>query len=331
MNYQEWKTKVEKGEIAPLYLFYGEETFLLEESLIKMVDLLVPPEGRAFNYQLFTGKETSVPDLLSKAKTFPFLADRKLLVVRNADELKGDEKILEEYCRNPQRQTVLIFTINQKEPSKGKVFFQIISTKGWTVNFPKLKEMEAAAWIDRKFAEEQFKINRKARDILLERVGANLQALSQEIEKIITFVGKRKNIESADVEAVVGQSKTETLFALADAIGQKKVEESLRILDRVLAMGETHLAIFGMIQRQFRMIWQVKDLSRQGFNNVEIAKKMGQPPWLAQKMLTPGQRFSQEQLNQFFLIFREADLEFKNSDHLPRHILEFLILNLCSG
>lgn len=331
MNYSELNHHLEKKELAPLYLFYGEEGFLIEESVKKIVDIAVPSECREFNYQTLDGREINISDVLFSAKTFPFLAARRLLVVRNANELKGGEKNLEAYCQDPFPQTTIVFIINQKELHRGKVFFQMIATKGWAVNFPKLRETEVAIWIGKKFAERQYSINYRAKEILLEKAGLNLQGLAQEIEKIVLFAGERNVIEPSDVEAVVGQSRVENLFALADAIGQKQLDKALGILNRLLLSGETHLAIFGMIQRQFRMVWQVMELKDHGLNTTAIAKKMSQPAWLVQKMMKQGQGFDQEQIKRFFLTFLQADLEFKNSVHSPRHILEFLILRLCLG
>lgn len=330
MNYLELNARLETKELAPLYLFYGEEGFLIEEYIKKIIDIAVSPDYREANYVSLDARETNISDLLFWAKTFPFLAEKRLAIVRNANELKGNEKNLEAYCHDPFSETIIIFVINQKEPHRGKVFFQIIATKGWAVPFPRLREKEAAAWIGKKFAAMQYSINSQARELLLEKVGTSLQSLAQEIEKIITFAGEKNVIELSDVEAVVGRSRLENLFNLADSIGQKKMEKALGILDRLLISGETHLGILGMIQRQFRLIWQVKELAENGLNSGAIAKKMGQPPWLVQKLLNQSQGFDLEQLQSFFINFLQADLELKNSDHAPRHTLEFLIFRLCT-
>src|SRR3989304_8019911 len=141
MNYSELIKNIEKGKIEPLYLFYGEEGFLIDEAVKKIVSVIVEPSNRDFNLEFLRGGETSCEEIISKAQTLPFMGEKRVVIVKDIDEIKasGAERLME-YCSNPSPSTCLIFTAN-KIDGRNKLH-TTLSKNGITVQFNRLTKRD---------------------------------------------------------------------------------------------------------------------------------------------------------------------------------------------
>ena len=129
--------------------------------------------------------------------------------------------------------------------------------------------------------------------VFREMVGNDLSEVYQELSKMVSFVGTRKEIEVDDVESVVSRVRPHSIFELTEAIGMKNCPKALILLDRMLEGGEPPLRILTMVVRQFRHLWIAREMQDGGSRSPEIAKALGIPGFLAGKFLPQVRKLAQ--------------------------------------
>lgn len=330
MNYSELIKNIEKGIINPLYLFYGDEGFLIDEAVKKIVSVIVEPSNKDFNLEFLRGGETSCEEIVSKAQTLPFMGERRAVIVKGIDEIKvsGVERLME-YCSNPSPTTTLILT-GHKIDGRDKLH-STISKNGVVVQFKPLYEKDTAGWVMRIVKGEGYRIDNDAKDYLISIVGNNLQRLKNELEKVFTYKGSNKDIKIDDIKLLVEDTKIESIFAFTDSIGSKNINKALRLLEKMISQGEMPEKIISMITRQFRLILLTKVYRERGAASSEIPAKAGFAPFLLEGYLKQAVKYTLIELKDSFYKVQMADVKIKSSDISKRMIIEKLIFELCSG
>jgi DNA polymerase-3 subunit delta len=320
-----------KGQPAPFYLFYGPGEFRMERVLKTLRTLLVPEAARDFNLEVLYGDEAVEPEqIINKASSMPFLADRRLLIVRRTEAFKAEplERFLP-YLDKPSPSTCLIF-ISSKTNFSTK-FYKKFRSEGVAVLFDELKGNQVVPWI-RQTALEDFGVTLDggACASLLEVVGNRPRELYSEIEKLHLQYGKKVSLDQ--VKDSVSHSRVYTIFELMDAVSVKDCASSLRILKRYLEEEDPRegpLGLLSMLNRQIRLLWRAKAVSLKRGRAAEIQEKTGLPPFVAKRLLDQAPRWTEPELNKALGRLRRSDDRLKSGSS-PRVILETLILSLCS-
>ncbi len=320
---------LEKDEIRPVYYLYGEETYLIEEAVRKIESRTISPDFKDFNCETYYGGSHTAEEIINAARTVPVMSQKRLIIVKEADCLSGGNlEGLASYLSNPSSSSCLVF-IGEKVDRR-KRFFVNLQKYGVAAQLNHPKEREIPYWI-RSLAERSHKdITRDAVTFLVEVVGGNLQEMYNEIEKVSIFIGDKSVIGLEDVEAVVTELKAENIFDLIDSMGNKDAEKALNILQKMLASGEEHLKILGMIMYRFRLIVRAKEMLEKGLPPPEVGKKLGVRGFFLKGFLQQVNRFSLHELKSAFGQFLNADLALKSSRVPKKLVLERLILDLCT-
>ncbi len=334
MRGQELLRKIDQGKIRPLYFFYGEEGFLIEEAIASISRKFLPDvvEGgsKSSNLEVVYAKEGEADRIINLAQTLPLLSPRRLILVREVDKLSPkDLGKLIPYLESPSPTTCLILW-GGKVDLRTK-FYQRVKKLGILAEFRHPYESELSAWI-RQFAQGSGKgIKMEAVDLLIESVGRDLRKLKNEFEKVVIYIGTRKTIELEDIEAVVVLARLRTVFELTDWLGNKDVERAWEALARIWEDGVHHLHILTMIARQFRLIWRAKQMLERGLAPSEIESNLKIKSFVWNKLLEQTRQFSLEELRECFERLYQVDLKLKSSKVPPRILLEKLVIDLCQG
>ncbi|MHB8767322.1 MAG: DNA polymerase III subunit delta, partial [Deferrisomatales bacterium] len=165
---------------------------------------------------------------------------------------------------------------------------------------------------------------------LVLRVGPDLQLLHQEVEKLRVFAGQGGVVTEEDVEALVGESRGTTVFALCDALGRRDLPGSLRGLRTLVRLGEPAPKLLLMVVRHFRALWVGRDLldRERRPDPRALASQMGVPPFAAEKLLDQARGWEPDELRLAFGRFADADRSLKTGG--AGEVLEELVLALCS-
>lgn len=317
-------------KIKSVYLLAGGEGFLKQRVLDKIKSAVLSPMTEDLNYNLFYGRDAQGPAIIDCIATLPFMAKKRLVVVKDVDQLPPSHKeSLISYCRSPRETTCLVLESGQINLER-EFYRSIAGGGGKVMSFRPLSDSEIPGWIrDRVKDLGGKKIAQQAVDILKDNIGNDLRFLSLAIEKLISYVGDRDSITGKDTEAVVGRTVADTAFELIEAIAQKRASNALSILSSLLREGKKASEITGLIGWQLRRIWRAKELLSEGNSKDKIAKELRINRHFLDKFIKQVRAFQAQKLKEDFQILLEADLDIKTGHLREKVILELLIIRLC--
>jgi DNA polymerase-3 subunit delta len=300
----------------------------MEMALEAIRNRLIPESVRDFNLEILYGDEVKPESIVEKARSLPFMATTRLIIVRRTEKLTGEE--LEKcipYLEKPSHSTCLTFVC--PKPDFRKRFYSTLRSLGRAVNFEALREREVAPWIRKRAGEMGLGIDMKACLYLQQIVGNSPRELYGELEKLYLRYGEAVGVEQ--VKDLVKHSRMYTIFELVDRVSTKQCGESLMVLNRFLEEEDKRAAplrVIGMLNRQIRLIWQTKAVLDQGGRVKDVAKKLGPAQFLAKDLTRQSKEWSQEELEKGLDLLYKADGWLKSGSR-PKPVLENVIIALC--
>ncbi|HJP17449.1 MAG TPA: DNA polymerase III subunit delta [Nitrospinota bacterium] len=322
--------EIQSGKISPLYLFFGSEEYLIEDTLNQAIEILVDPSSKDFNFNIYHAEGSSPSEILDTARTLPFMTKHRVIIVKRVDAAKQtfmQNRELLNYLESPYKETCIIFTASDID--QRKKFFKSISKTGKAVHFKKLKTHQTTKWIIEKTKANGYRIDSSASEYLADAFNNNLKRINTELEKIFLYSEEKKSIDLDTVQLVAGNPKVDSIFDLTESIGEKSIDNSLGKMETLLSHGALPLQTLGMITRQFRLIWQAKALTKKKASPTEISSKIGVHPYFVGKIISQAGKFSRENLIYAFERLLQADVELKSSSRSPILIMESLVIDLC--
>ncbi|GFN22557.1 DNA polymerase III subunit delta [Thermanaeromonas sp. C210] len=315
MTWPELQQELTRGQVAPVYLLYGEEKYLLAQAVKALKETLLSPEAEPFDYQEFAGEDL-VPESLSVlASTPPVLGRKRLILIKNA---RLDGEALVTYLTHPSPTACLVLIAPGNIDRKGKVF-QLLQKVGRCVDFAPLKPGALARWL----AQEARRMGRKIEGpaaMALAQAAGNLQQGILELAKLDLYLPPGTPITLQEVQALVPAAlASDTIFQMVDALGSGRAEVAIGLCRRLLAAGEAPLGILGMMVRQFRLILQAH---LAGPDSPDLAVALHLPPFVAQKVARQAARFSPEAASEVLELFLQTDVDLKTGAGNPAFLLE---------
>lgn len=321
---------LQKNTFSPVYLLTGEDVYR-KKRVIDQIKSAVGPDD--FNYYRSEADKADMGEVLALANTAPVFSAARLIVLGGVEKLRKEPKeALLRYLENPLETTVLVLTYDDAKKFKTeKSLGPVCSEHGETANFDELKKEELSLWIRTQLKEKGLNAEFDAVDLLAESVGAELNALEREIEKLSLFVHGRENqtVTKEDVLASIGFSKEENPFALSNAVQSSQKAVALKLIDLLLDGGEEPVSVLSKISYPVLKMARVKRLSARGMAPSEILRAAGLMFWennlaASGRTLPPEETFLKA-LNRII----EVDAAFKSSSGTdPKIALKGIILTL---
>lgn len=314
-------------KLPSLIYLYGEEAFLLDECLNRLINAVVDESGRDFNLMVVSGKDVDPTSLMDTARTFPIFASRRMIVVKQAQQLTAAQnELLSHYITNPVDECCLVFCADKID--KRKKFFQTFKKKGELVEFKPLFANKIPAFVRDRVRQMDKQFSEDGLELFCKRVGTNLSEIVTELNKVCSYCGDAHLIDSPDVAAVVSDARVDSVFDLTDAIGEKDLSRTLVLLERLQEEGEAPLKILAMITRHFRQLWKTRSLLDQQASQQDIARIVKINPYFVQQIVRQSNKFSLNHYPRAFELFIQLDLALKSSGAHPQALLQQMAMNL---
>lgn len=327
--------KIKQRTLAPLYLLYGTETFLLNETLERIVRIALKDEERDFHLSMYDCEELPIEAAVEEAETLPFFGEKKVVVVKNPYFLtaeKGKEKIehnlkkLEEYITSPSPFSIVIFVgLYEKLDERKKITKRLMNEAEVFVASP-LHEKELHRWISERVKENGVTVTEEAKDTLLQLAGTNLMILANELDKLALFVGQTGTIAKETVEMLVSRTLEQNVFVLVEKVVQRNISEALQVFYDLLENQEEPIKILSLLASQFRLLYQVKWLAAKGYGQQQIASLLKVHPFRVKLALEQTALFSEHELMKIMYDLAEADYQMKSSAMDKRLLMELLLI-----
>jgi len=306
---------------SSVYLFYGNETFLIQKQIDKLTDALLPLEEKEFNVITYDLADTPVEEVIQEAETLPFLSEHKLVIAKNADLFtaqKGLKKIehqidsLETYLNQPAPYSTVIFWTPQEKLDERKKIVKQIKQKAYVQSFSQLTGKNLLDWVKESAMKCQVTISDDVAANLIHRVGQDLSLLSKEIEKMALFVGKGGAINERVVEELAAQTLEQNVFSLIEQVVDLQIEQALKSFYDLLKNNEEPIKINTLFARQFRLMLYTKELYESGYSEKQIASQLGAHPYSIKIARKQSERFDKEQLQRILQKLAVMDYEMKS-------------------
>lgn len=212
---------IKSGVIKPIYFLMGEESYYIDKLSDFIEQNLLSEEEKGFNQTVLYGRDVTVEDIISAAKRYPMMAERQVIIVKEAQELIRTIDKLESYAENPMPTTVLVICYKYKTLDKRKKLTKLLAKSGVVYESKKLYENQVGDWIKRVLAGKKYAIEPKASAMLVEFLGTDLSKINNELEKLQIILPKGATITAKDIEDNIGFSKDFNVFELRKAIGER--------------------------------------------------------------------------------------------------------------
>ncbi len=312
---------------APLYLVVGEEDLLRDAAVAAIKQAVLGGEGDAFNCDVFYGDEADGGQIVACAAESAVFAARRLVLVKSAEKLSAKQgETLLPYVKDPNDGTTLVFVAAKLD---GRLkFTQALNQAAVVVDCASPRDAALGPWILQEAKRIGVTLREDAVALLKENAGGSLYALRRELEKLSAYANQTRAVTVEDVAVMRGTEPGASVFDLAEAIGARQRGRALAIAARNIEAGEAPLRILGSLAWQYRRIWKVKEVVRQGGRDGEAARTLRMDPARVKPFL--GQ-FSEAHLQDALAQFLAADAQLKGgSSGKPAMILDRLILKLCA-
>ncbi|MGQ9573243.1 MAG: DNA polymerase III subunit delta [Dehalococcoidia bacterium] len=332
---------------AMLYVLYGSDDFSQREELARIKGELDSDGMLSSSTDVLDGREVSPEQLMAICDTIPFLSAHRLVVVegllkrfdpperprRGARPARGPSAealerwlALAEHAQRMPATTTLILV--DEELSAKNPLLQALSPVGQVREFRLLRPGAVLQWILERAQSRAIDISPAAARLLADLIGNNLWLLASELEKLAAYAQGRR-IEGSDVRALVSEARQVNIFALVDAVVEKRAAVALRLLRQLTAAGAAGGYLLSMVTRQYRLIIQARELMTAGLPTQEIGQRLEiTSEFVLQRILGQAQRYSLPRLRTAYRRLLDADVGVKRGHYDEDLALELLVHDL---
>ena len=333
MTYDEFIKTIGSAPLEPAYVVAGDDPLAIEEVIRGIQEKALEGADPAGVVSWFDGREVEPVSVFDGLRTRPLWGPRRLVVVEEAGEfLKRAEEAVKSYVKRPAASSVLVLVARGE--ARPATAFKGLAALATVVSCSAPRRLgERVGWLVRRAAVRGKRLTGADARLMLDLRGSDLQSLDAEIEKLAIYVGTRKQIRRADVEALVAPTRVEPIYQLGDAVTARDLPRALRIAEDLLAEGIELALILGTLRSHLRRFWQLKRQRQAGRSPAEAARALGetQRTWLVEKLYQQVDAFSEAHLAQCFEELLKADVATKTGV-LPEAIaLERLVVAACGS
>lgn len=316
MNFQAFFDSLKAGKPAGLYLFEGTEEYVKAQALARLGQVMLPPGMEAMN--LTELDNPAADELIAAAETLPFLAERRLVVVRDCDALTASKKTddtkadaLAAYVEKACPSTCLVFAVRGKADARRKLYLAL-KKHGALVDFSPMPDADAAAWAVRSLRALGKRMEPATAQKLVFTVGNDAALLRQEMDKLAAYTGERDAIEDADIDAVCVKTLECSVFELVDAQVAGRYAQAFTLLQNLLLGGEDRFMVLSMLLRQYRILYHMRCLIEEGAPQAQQAGLLGIPPFAVGRTQAQARRYPKANLKAAYDYLFELEYRLKS-------------------
>lgn len=292
------------GKFKQIYLLYGAEAYLKKQYKDRFIKAMLP-DGDTMNYAYYEGKNTDIKEVIDLAETLPFFAERRLIVFEDTGFFKNSGADLADYISDMPATTYFIFI--ESEVDKRSKLYKAVKAKGHIVELDAQDENTLRKWVLSLVKKEGKQMDASDVAYFLNKVGTGMENITKELEKLVCYCIDRAVITRDDIDAVCVTQITSHIFEMVNAVANKDQRKALDLYYELLALKEPPMRILFLLIREYRILFQVKALLKQGYGRKEIASKAGLHPFAAGRYMDEAKRFHLRELRS--VMEEGADIE----------------------
>jgi len=303
--------KVKRGEIAPLYYLWGEETYFIDQVLEQLVEQALAGGDRSFNFDQVFGNEAKAPSLIGLLRSYPVMATRRVVLMRDAHRLpKAEADRLVSYLEQPVPTTVFILVAGETgKPDTRTKWGKALLAKAESLESKKLREADLAKWVAAHAAQHQLNLTPDAQALLCEALGNNLSHIENELTKLKLLLpdAKGKSIGRAQIYDYVSIDREFNSFELIEKISERDLHGTLRIVQQMMKNPKENPPI-PLVAQLFGFFTQLLTLYGRNARNENDVMQLANTNYMQAKRLRVAlTRYNRPQTERVLKILQETD------------------------
>ena len=321
---------IKAGKIKPIYFLMGEEPYYIDRITEYLEDNLLTEDEKGFNQMVLYGRDTTIDDIVANAKRYPMMAERQVIIVKEAQNLIKTIEQLVDYAKNPQPTTVLVFNYKYKTLDKRKALYKTLSKAAVVFESKKIYEDKIPSWIQSFLRSKQISITPKAALMLTEFLGNDLSKIANELNKLEIVVGAKKEITPDIIEENIGISKDYNNFELQKALGNLDHKKAYQIVHYFAQNSKQHpfvltISILYLYFTKLMTLHTVRDR-----NPGTVAKALGVNPYFVNEYIAVSRNYPMKRISGVLQTLRTYDTKSKGvgANLSPKDLYNELIYNI---
>ncbi|MDT0647815.1 DNA polymerase III subunit delta [Zunongwangia sp. F260] len=302
---------IQSGKIEPVYFLMGEEPYYIDKIADFIADNVLQEEEKGFNQIVMYGRDTSIDEIASNAKRYPMMAERQVIIVKEAQDLSRTIEQLTAYAENPQPTTTLVMCYKYKKIDKRKKLYKAVAKTGVIFESKRLYENQVAQWIQTTLKTRNYSISPKGAQMLVEFLGNDLGKIENELQKLQLIVPEGTQITPELIEENIGISKDFNNFELRKAVGMKDTLKAHRIINYFAQNPKDNplVVTISLLFSYFSQLLQYHGLSDKSKGNV--ARQLKINPYFVSDYTTGARNYPMKKVSGVISLLHEADVKSK--------------------
>lgn len=337
MGYKEIFARINAGTVGGILIFHGPEEYVKDRTLEALKAKLVPAGMEDLNYQYLEGERANAADIRRAAETLPFMAEKRLIVVRDYPMLmkssrgsgldtKQETTELELLTRRFPETTCLVFLQRAEADTTKAAWKQLIKVAD-VVDFARLSEDELVTQLSKMAKRSECTVSRDMARFMIQYCGTDLEQLNQEMAKACAHAGTGREVGRENIEAVCVQSQESKVFHVIDSLFAGQGREAMQKLRQMTEDDEGASAMMSLIERQAKLLAAAKAAGK-GADSRALASLLGAPPFAVEAAQRQANRWTGEELSQIISLCVKADLSIKQGVTGEQTAVEQLAMNV---
>ncbi|TYR82350.1 DNA polymerase III subunit delta [Priestia megaterium] len=326
--------------ISSVYLLHGVNSFIMTKARDKIIGNVLSEEEKEFNLSVYDLEETAIDQVIEDAETLPFLGEKRVVVAKNAlfltaEKIKAkvehDLAKLQQYIEQPTSFSVLIIMAPYEKLDERKKITKLLKKQATYIEANEFNEQDIKQWISSLLVKEEIEMDEEAKNLLVQLVGLNVTLVTNEVEKMMLYVGPKGVITRETVLQLVAKTLEQNVFTLIEAVIQRNVSQALNIYQDLLRNNEEPIKILSLLASQFRLLYHAKQLFNQGYGQQQIAQTLKVHPFRVKIALQQSRGFEEKKLTIILKELAEADYQMKTGRMDKALILQLFFLKQSNG
>lgn len=326
-TYEDIAAAFREGRFQPLYFFYGDEPFLIEELQDLLLERALAPHERDFNLDIAYGPDTDAQRVLALCAAWPVMSERRVVIVRDFEKLK-DNRLFKNYAEQPNPSAVVALVCGSK-PNHARHPYRALRQHAVSMESKPLYSNQTPGWIKQRAKKHGYEMTQEAAQMLADYTGNDLGAVVREIEKLGTYIGERTTISPNDIVRASGHSRELNVFELQKAVGERRAQDAFRIMERMLQRASNErgeaLMIVAVLNAWFMKLWKLSACGS-SMPRKDMARHIGVSPFFLKDYLTGLRRYKAPAIRNAFAVLLATDYELKGGSARSERLVMTLML-----
>ena len=310
---------IKAGQIKPVYFLMGEEPYYIDKLSDYIEENVLTEDEKGFNQTVLYGRDVTMEDVISTCKRYPMMAERQVVIVKEAQDLSRNIDKMESYAENPTPTTVLVMCYKYKTLDKRKKWAKSLDKVGVVYESKKLYDNQVGDWIKRVLQGKQYAIETKAAAMLVEFLGTDLSKINNELEKLQIILPKGSTITPKIIEENIGFSKDYNVFELRKALGERNEKKAYQIAQYFVDNPKDNPIVLttGQVFAFFSNVLQYHGLKDKSQKNVASVLKVN--PYFVSDYITAAKNYPMKKVSAIVGSLRDIDVKSKGvgANNLP--------------